>query len=380
MPEDRINGLVERIMRHRRRLPLLLAAALAVPAAAALAGCGQAATTLTAAPTISISTLPAYHRRQIAFYRGVSEPRPESWQEMVNDKQELLGDGVNAVAIDPPVLIAQRGGLLPREILTGEAANAPNTTRQLHAAGLAVFLDPSTKSPGLSPKFEATAPILSELNDDTVKWADTAEKEQAELFAPLDDYNLVLGTAGANNWSKQVLPLIRQKYHGPLVAKVVPDLSGRPPAPGAPHDFEALDFHGYDYLMLDIYPFGEKFDQKAFSAYVDDVLNRAAAVARRDGLKGVMIGDFGAWRNDVTGLVRQGPLLSEQDQASMAAAFLMQVIPRTQGVFYHGWTLPGRGAKGYKVEDVLKKYFTQAPGQTTPAATGQGNPNGSTHD
>lgn len=379
MPEDRINGLAERIMRHRR-LPLLLAAALAVPAATALAGCGQAGTTstTTVAPTTTISTLPVYHRRQIAFYRGVSEPRPESWQGMVNDKQELLGDGINAVAIDPPVLIAQRGGLLPREILTGEAANVPNITRQLHAAGLAVFLDPSTKSPGLSPSFEATAPILSELNDDAVKWADTAEKEQAELFAPLDDYNLVLGTAGANNWSKQVLPLIRQKYHGPLVAKVVPDLSGQPPAPGVPHDFEALDFHGYDYLMLDIYPCGAKFDQKAFSAYVEDVLDRAAAVARRDGLKGVMIGDFGAWRHDVTGLVRQGPLLSEQEQASMAAAFLMQVIPRTQGVFYHGWTLPGRGAKGHQVEGVLKKYFTQALGETAPAATGQGKPNGST--
>ena len=365
-----------------------LAVAIAILALAGASGCGQdqttgaTGTTATQAATV---TAPPYLRRQIAYFKGLTEPRPEAWQDVVADAVRLKGDGINTVTVEPPVLISQRAGRQQAVILQGQAATAATMIDQLHQAGLAVSVIPSTKSPGLKSGVDASDAVLGQLNADVLKWAGMAEQKQAELFAPLDDYNLVLGTDKGDAWSKQILPQIRQHFHGLIAAKVVPDV-GAPPPKGAPHDFERLDYRGYDYLMLDIYPTGAGagppagatttttgFNQADFTAYVDDLMNRANAIVKRDGLKGVIV-QFGSWREPAASELPDGPLLGAAGQADMAANLLQQVMPQTRGVFYHGWTLPGRGAKGFPVEETLSKYFggTGPPAATKTATTGTG--------
>mgnify|MGYP001620025458 CR=1 FL=1 len=292
----------------------------------------------------------------VGYFKGIYEPRPESWQDLLADADRLHADNINTVTISPPVLISQRAGKRPRIILEGEAAAAADAIEAAHLAGFAVHLSPTTRSPDLSPKVDPIGPVLNQLGEDTLRWAAAAEEKQVEIFTPLSDFNLVLGTEAAAAWSQNIVTRIREKYSGLLVAKVVPD-TGEPPPPGSPHGFEQLSYRGYDYLMLDILPQGAVFEQDAFNKYADEVLKRAALVAQRDGLKGVMVGEFGGWRGPAGAEKVEGPVLGAEGQAAMADQFLKLAMPQTAGAFYLGWTLPGRGAKGYPVEEALKKSF-----------------------
>lgn len=323
-------------------------------------GCGEPAAevqTVTETTGTATATAPAYRRQALDFYKGIAEPRAIDWQGMVSEADRLLEDGFNTVTLSPPVLITPRAGGQPRVIMEGEAASAEMLTDDFHENGLAVYLAPTTSAAGFSEQIEPTDTVMAHLEEDARRWSDKAESKQAELFSPLSRYNLVLGTDAANRWSARVLPLVRSRFTGPVVAQAVADLDA-PPPPGEAHDFEKLDLRGYDYLMLDIFPMGENYDAPAFDKYVSDVLSRAALVVKRDGLKGVMV-EFGAWREPAGVDPVDGPILGEQAQAEMADRFLKVAIPQTRGVFYHGWTLPGRGAENYQVEEILKIYFTR---------------------
>ncbi|HDZ59278.1 MAG TPA: hypothetical protein ENH44_00655 [Actinobacteria bacterium] len=294
------------------------------------------------------------------FYLGVSEPGSDELVEMAREADRLAADHINAVGVLPPILITQRAGGKPRVILEGAAASITAAIEDLHHAGLAVHLAPTTDSPGFSLQVEPTDNTLEHLKEDVLKWADTAEEQQVELFSPLDRYNMVLGTEAANRWSREVLPRVREDFGGELVASVVPDLDG-PPAPGSPHDFEKLDFSGYDYLMIQIFPQGEEYDSQTFQGYVDELLQRAGEVANRYSLKGVMV-SFGGWRQPAGMAMVDGPLLGNEGQAAAATIVLSAALPHSSGVFFYGWTLPGRGARDFPVEDTLKKLYGQISG------------------
>ncbi len=363
-------------MNMRRITILILAAAASLLVLPAATGCSLTAGGDTAdstnvdtgpvgstnADTVSTTDAEAdsgndYRRRQVSFYRGISEPRCDALAGMARESNRLLDDNINTVTVLPPVLIGQRAGGQPRVILEGAAASVQQAIDRFHEAGLAVHLAPTTATPGYPASVEPNEMNLEHLSEDVLKWAETAETQQVELFSPLSQYNLALGTDAANRWSASVLPDIEAVYKGELAAKVVPDLD-EPPPPGQPYDFEALDYHGYDYLMLDLFPTGEKFDEAAYRAYVAAVLDRAAAVAARDGLKGVLVGEFGGWRLQMGVDEITGPALGNEGQA-LAASVILDEVERVGafGAFFQGWTTPGRGARNFPVEDTLKEYY-----------------------
>jgi len=320
-----------------------------------VAGCDEEPLIKTTADTISTVTSPAYQRLPLPFYFGIDEPRADAWQDLAGDRDRLREDHFNTVILSPPVLITQRAGGKPRVILEGEAGTVPSLTEEMHQGGLAVFIAPTTTIPGYPSPIDTSETGLAQLSEDALRWAQTAEDKQAELFSPLTEYNQVLGTEEAGKWSAGVLPQIKQMFHGAIVARVVPDLAAAPAA-GAPHDFEKLDYHGYDYLMLDVYPQGNAFDQAGFDAEVGELLTRAEAVRVRDGLKGVLF-ETGSWREAEGTDAIDGPLLDENGQAAMAGHAGQIAGPRVQGFFWHGWTLPGRGIRGHNAEEALQKEF-----------------------
>jgi hypothetical protein len=272
---------------------------------------------------------------------------------MASDSGQLLRDGFNIVALSPSVLITQRAGGKPRVILEGAAGSVTGTADELHQAGIAVFISPTTAAAGFEPQIETSDATLKHLTDDTIQWAETAEEVQAELFSPLADYNLALGTETANKWSAEVLPLVRQKYSGEIVARVIPDINTTVMGAGAVHDYELLDFRGYDYLMLYIQPYGSTFDPARFDMDVAELIKRANAIASRDGLKGVLV-EFGGWREETGVESIDGPVLGEGGQAVLAERMIQIALPQTKGIFWRGWTLPGRGAKDHMVEASLR--------------------------
>lgn len=348
-------SVTSRIVNHIAPLGLCL-----VPLAllVALAGCAGEAEILTSSTP---RTEPVPHTRlAIDFYQGLTEPLPTDWDYLPVEAERLLRAGFNIVTIEPPVLITERVGGQPRVILQGTALKAPDLTESIHAKGLGVFLAPTTASPGLEEKITADEIIMERLKEEALKWSITAEEQQAELFAPLSRCNLALGTEACRAWLQEVLPGVRENYHGPLAAKVVADLTD--PIPGGLHDFELLDYRGYDYLVVEIRPWGHIYQEERFRSYVIDVLDRAEAVAARDGLKGVIIGDLRLPRNTVEGPVLEvDTWLNEQQQAEVADMVLELALPRVQGCFYYGWSKAGFGARDYPVEAVLIRRFQGQP-------------------
>lgn len=328
-----------------------------------LSGCGEEppvpAGGDTGAETQTATATP-YQRRTLDFYKGLAEPRPEDWEDMARETDRILGDGFNAVALLPPALITERLGGRPRVIAEGQASLAEDSIDGFHEKGLAVYVVPTTRVAGFTEQVQPTPQTLEHLTNDAVRWAGKAELHQAELLAPLSRCNSVLGTDAARNWSGKVLPLMREKYSGPIAIEVVPDIQG-PPADGQLHDFERLDYRGYDYLLVDIFPMGGIYDATAFEAYVKDILLHAAALAQRDGLKGFMIGELGAWREAAGVDTVDGPFLSPADQADMAQRVIQAAKPVSQGIFWYGWTLPGRGARDFPVEETLKSNWGDVP-------------------
>lgn len=347
--------LLRMVSRNKIKSTLLSAGAIATVTlmAAFMAGCGEEPTVMTTPETVTTSTAAPYQRQAIPFYKGITEPRPTAWKEMANDYERLRRDGFNIVTLSPPVLITQRAGGLPRVILEGAAGSVPGNAEDLHREGFGIFISPTTDAAGFEPQLETSDAILKQLTEDTVQWAETAEASQAELFAPLADYNLALGTETANRWSAEVLPLIRQKYKGDIVARAVPDVNMTVKGAGAVHDYELLDFRGYDYLMLYIQPYGSTFDPARFDLYADEMIKQANAIAQRDGLKGVIV-EFGGWREEAGVDTVDGPVLGEGGQAVLAERMIQIALPQTKGIFWRGWTLPGRGARGHMVEDSLR--------------------------
>lgn len=352
-----------RYIRGARLRPLLTLLVISVTAAA---GCGGSTpATTTAETTTAAATVPAYVRQQLDYYRGVIEPRTMALSDVYQDADRLLDDGFNTVGVQPPVLISQRAGGQPRVILDGYALVAEESVDDIHNAGLAVFIAPTTEMPGFSAGVEPSDANLEHLRVDALNWAQKAQDLKVELLAPLCRINQALSAEAAGAWSANALPEIRKVFSGEIVAWVVPDPSG-PPAPGAAHEFEGLNYSGYDYLLVDILPQDNEFDVVNFTAYANDIIASADRVAARDGLKGVMI-DFGGWREAAGVDETDGPVLGDEGQAAAAevvvnAAAAQTIAPGVKGLFYYGWTLPGRGARDFPVEQRLKQLFVQGPG------------------
>jgi len=331
-----------------------------------ISGCAEEPVVVTSEKPVT-STAPAYKRQQINYFRGIAEPRSNYWTNLVEDVERLRADGFNIASISPPVLINQRAGGKPRVGLEGATVSATASIDDIHQAGLAVFLAPTTDNPGFRTEMEPTEETLNQLSEDVLRWAAAAERTQTELFSPLSNYNLVLGTDGAGRWSDLIMSQVHEIYRGQVVAMVVPDLNG-PPAAGERHDFENLNYTGYDYLMIEIFPTEDPFNQERFDAQVKDILQSAVEVAKRDGLKGVII-RCGAWRYAAGVDTVEGPQLGEERQAAVIDSVMKQASPRSiplmKGIFFLGWTLPGRGAKDFAVEQVLKDNFGEVS-KTTP--------------
>ncbi|MHB1002606.1 MAG: hypothetical protein ACYC1B_02115 [Thermoleophilia bacterium] len=349
-------SVISRNLNHIALLGLCLAL-LSLPAL--LAGCAGEEAVLTTSTAVVEEPVP-HTRSAIDFYRGLTEPQPTDWDYLPTEAERLLLDGFNIVTLEPPVLITERAGGQPRMILEGMALKVPDLAESIHTRGLAVFLAPTTASPGLQERITADETTLERLREEALEWSIIAEETQVELFAPLSRCNLALGTEACRAWLQEVLPGVREHYQGPLAAKVVADLNA--PVPGVQHAFELLDYRGYDYLVIEIRPWGHIYQEERFRAYVTEVLDRAETIVARDGLQGVIIGDLRLPRNSVDGaLLEVDTWLNEQQQAEVTDMVLELALPRVQGCFYYGWYQADFGARGYPVEAVLIRHFGGQP-------------------
>jgi hypothetical protein len=135
--------------------------------------------------------------------------------------------------------------------------------------------------------------MLHQAKEIAVKWAQIAEKNKVEMYAPRKELQLFIGPEKALQWDRDILPEVRKAYSGNLVQGVpflyVWDCVGK-----AVYEQESVpvNMSGYDYLGVDFYGSDvDTFDE--LEAFYARFLCRVEEIKKEFGLKGVVYEELG---------------------------------------------------------------------------------------
>jgi hypothetical protein len=283
-------------------VPLLLAAGCSGPEqrpAPGTAGIVTLQPAATASPSKSLFP-PA---GEVSVYKGFWMPcafLSDTCQPM-SDLRLLKGTGANIVAIGPTVKINSRGETrfdVPKEYVEIRMAEL---AKKYYAEGIRIHLvievnyekefltGPTGEPRPIPPEIASQPQFLDNYNLVVADMAKLAEKYQVEIFSPMNEPDLKLGPVIASAWGQEILPTVKDAYHGKVLYKAAfldQDM-----------DQPRLDLRGYDAVGIDISPGGGD-EQEVLRGYPDEVARKFATVsgwAAQDNVTEVMFTEFGTW-------------------------------------------------------------------------------------
>jgi hypothetical protein len=211
---------------------------------------------------------------------------------------------------------------------------------------------------------------IEELNLKIIEYAKLAEEHDVELFAPMAEPPNII-----NNgiWRQEILLRIKEVYHGEIfwsgAGPGLPDketISNIPKQP--PGDFVGYDYIGFSTLFFPSeilnqgdpdYPTIEEYPE-----YVEGAIDYMLAVAERDGVKKVIITEFG-----VIGTIAMSESsilsLSQEEMARAYEIVLEQGNGKVVGFFanddFLGIELPGIPLlkENLKTKEVIRRWFRE---------------------
>ncbi len=173
-------------------------------------------------------------------YQGVWLPFPREVAIALGDIDNLKADGINTVSIG--IKIRRDGDIFQDE---GEK-EIKKALNEFHKNGIKTFLilNPAHPDLGISPsRPEASGkPLLDKLTPLVLKWAQIAEDYAVEIFCPVNEPQLLSYQKenDVSHWAQEILPQLREIYHGKLAFLVQATGDGLP----------NYDLTGYDYVAL----------------------------------------------------------------------------------------------------------------------------------
>ncbi len=195
------------------------------------------------------------------------------------------------------------------------------------------------------PRDIASQPgFLTEYNKIVADVAKLAEKYKVEIFSPMNEPDMKLGEEMASQWGQQILPVVKQYYHGKILWK----------AAGGALDKYDTNFKGYDIIGFDPSPGGGPFEQSmaAYKTALDNLISTAQSRASRDGVSEVMITEFGTWGGAISFTEQQKVLahrtVFEKGQGKVSGFFALDPPPDLD-----------RGLAGTQTLAEIKSWFTQ---------------------
>jgi len=282
-------------------------------------------------------------------YRGIWMPAyGEVYRALHRDVARLKSLGVNTISFGPQYTLGEDDSLSLGRIRSNSAVSDADYTKLIdlaHRSGFKVFLAPNTMRPGapLHPrdvgKFKQKMSVIS------LHWAKLAQKHQVELYAPLNEPALIMPPEVAYRWGRSMVEPMRSVYNGKLVFKT--------------HNLEGpVDFRGYDFASFDLFP-GEQDlrEPEEWRNRVRDELARGKDLARKQGCRGIMIGEFGAITGSAS--LTMMPVASATEQAWIYRVIFEECFDSLDGIFACGWTLPGFGFRGKPAESVVRQWYGQ---------------------
>ncbi|MFC2010095.1 hypothetical protein ACFLUL_00755 [Chloroflexota bacterium] len=252
----------------------------------------------------------------VAFYKGAPIGTSKEWS---NVEQYGKADDLNIVRTTMGWWIDSKGNFhdmfFMKPIVIEHIQHA-------HRLGLKVYVS-------LRPQYSFGGPqgipedirsiVMTRLKEKVLEWAEICEKYGVELFAPIQECevlsspewkdNDVVDDEALSEWMQDIIDPIKERYHGEVVL-------GGGAWGGSARDWDKLrvewkllldnyniDFTGYDYIAFGPYSWHLVSPKYAFMTpdptpedyreYVRYSLNTLNEWAERDGCKGVLIREMG---------------------------------------------------------------------------------------
>ncbi len=163
-----------------------------------------------------------------AFYRGAWGSRLDELRYYLLNSKELREAGFDSIMLGVDIVF---------DPATGEARSLGDDVflfylQALKREGFRIILILNPMHPnldmGLGYEWEEYDPdagyhrsyeLINRLNEEVIRWAETAEEYKLDGFSPTNEpYKLVRDYQDASRWLQEILPSIKEVYHGPVWA------------------------------------------------------------------------------------------------------------------------------------------------------------------
>ncbi len=309
-------------------------------------------------PSAKQTVVPEPPAGQVSIYKGFWMPSgfyPDYQGQSMSSPEALKGAGANIASLAVTPEINAKGEVrfeVPSDYIERSLSY---WAEKYYAAGIRLSLT-------LEPRYEEVfvqgggepQPIPSNLANDphfldnynkiVDDMAKLAEKYHVEIFSPMNEPDLKLGKARANQWAQEILPIVRTNYSGKILWK----------AAGGALDKYDTNFKGYDIIGFDPTPGGGPFEQSmaTFRQALKNLLSIAQSRAGRDNVPEIMITEFGCWGGAVNFTEEQKVLahraVFEEAQGKVSGFFALDPPPDLD-----------RGLAGTKTLEEIKTWFKE---------------------
>ncbi|MFH1832855.1 MAG: hypothetical protein ABH816_01625 [Candidatus Levyibacteriota bacterium] len=304
---------------------------------------------------------------QVRVYKGTWTPAllSKNSTKLASDMRKLKALGMNTVFFQgaPPQPEHCLEGVPPdsklvkimKEIIPVEKELMISNIQIAHKNGLKVALTMSKCMPA-SKKI-----ALEAWNARVIELAKLAEEHEVELFAPMNEPEVLFGPSASATWGQEILPKIREVYHGKVIWKG-DAVGGIQPAPGQP----GPNFSGYDYVGFTI-GVGSGRTLETLPQRVDYALDTILGYAERDNCEGVMISEFFGqlpstwkereWNEEKEARANEIILEEGSKRDKVVGFFALDFLDLS----FFGKDIPGLPGpeESAKTQEVIKRWFTE---------------------
>ncbi len=305
---------------------------------------------------------------EVQVYKGTWTPTmfTKNTRKLVSDMKKLKGLGINTVFFQgaPPQVEHCLEGVPPdselvkimKDIIPIHNELLISNIQTAHKNGLKVGLTMSKCMP------QSKEISIEAWNSKVIEYAKLAEEHEVELFAPMNEPEVLFGPSASATWGQEILPKIREVYHGDVIWKggAVGDIL---PDPGQPN---STNFSGYDYIGFTLgLASNAGMTMEDFSQQVDHSLDTIIGFAERDNVKGIMITEFygllpGAWEKNSWSEEKEArahEIVLEKGKGKVVGFFALDFL----GMSFFGGEKIGLpvSENTSQTQEVIKRYFTE---------------------
>jgi len=325
------------------------------------------------APKVEKGVVPA-PSNEVRIYKGTWTPTllTQDTKKLASDMQKMKEMGMNIVFFQgsPPQMeiclmsIPSDSKLAKKikKVIPIQEDLLISNIQTAHKNGLKVALTMAKCMPGKKGEKDLEKRIdLEAWNLKIIELAKLAEKHEVELFAPMNEPETLFGPSASATWGQEILPRIKEVYHGEIIWKGggIGGIQPYPMSKPAP-----TNYSGYDYLGFTL-GVGSGTTLEQFPQHADYALDTFLKYAERDGCKGVMISEFygntpdsweeRAWNEEKEEITNK--IVLEKGKDKVVGFFALDFI----GLSFLGDDIPRLPdpKKSSKTEEVIRRWFTE---------------------